>query len=82
MTRNKYRVDTVPAEATTAPCGMNSLRYLGDSLPAARRVLATLPVGLTSWNAPDPRYGLLLSRWTGSEYVVVDRRDNITVDRS
>jgi len=78
MTRNKYRVDTGTMDMTT-PCGMNSIRYLGSDRKAARRVMATTPVGLTAWNVRDPAYGLLLSEWTGNDYVVIARRGNITV---
>jgi len=72
--KNTYRVDTVRHGSTTTPCGMNSIRYLGDSLPAARRALAAIPTGVTPWNVPDAAYGLLLSRWDGQAYVAVSSR--------
>lgn len=69
----RYRVDR--CEGTSPPCGMNSLRYLGDSAEHARKTLRELEPGFDAWNQPDHRCGVLLSEWNGKEYVMVIRRE-------
>jgi hypothetical protein len=58
---NRYRVDR--NNEPRAPCGMNSLIYLGDSYPAALRVFHSTKPGFDSWAKPNPKYGVVLSQW-------------------
>ena len=53
---------------------MNSIRYLGDRLGEAQQVLDELDPGFDAWNQPDPKCGVLLSKWNGQEYVMVSRK--------
>jgi hypothetical protein len=72
---NNYRVDLVNEDRV--PCGMNSIRYLGDSLKQARKALAlaSAPVGVDTWDKPDPAYYPVLSHWDSSkqQYVILQR---------
>ena len=68
----RYRVDR--CEGTSPPVGMNSIRYLGDSAKHARETLWELEPGFDAWDQPDPRFGVLLSMWSGREYVMVSRK--------
>lgn len=67
---NTYRVDR--ADSLRVPCGMNSIRYIGDSWAQARAVFAQLDPGRDAWNQPNTAYGLLLSEWSdrAQDYVV------------
>lgn len=71
---NTFRVDTNNAKA--APCGMNSIRYIGDSSSAARRAFDNSTIGIDAWGKADPSYGIVLSKWSPSknDYVVVDSK--------
>lgn len=66
---NKYRVDR--AIGRVVPVGMNSIRYIGDSLKQASQVYCQTRPGFTAWDEPDPRYGVLMSKWGGQEYIVL-----------
>ena len=68
---NKYRVDQAQ-EAYWPPCGMNSVRYLGDSIEDATLVFHHAKGGVDAWGAPDRDYGVMLSIWhpNRQEYVV------------
>lgn len=63
-----YRVDRV--NSRRVPCGMNSLRYLGDNAKEAHKVFDQLEPGLDSWNQPNLAYGVIFSVWNGEDYVI------------
>ena len=67
---NKYRVDRV--NSLRVPCGMNSIRYVGDSWGDARKVYDYLDTGKDAWNRPNPAYGVVLSVWNEvkNDYVI------------
>ena len=48
----KYRVDQAQ-EAMWPPCGMNSIRYLGDSIDDATMVFHHVKGGMDVWGAPN-----------------------------
>lgn len=52
------------------PCGMNSILYLGGSMREAGRVFDDAQTGLDTWNKPNPSYGVVLSIWNGSDYII------------
>lgn len=58
---NQYRVDR--NDALYVPAGMNSIRYIGDSLDKAKEAFRQEPIGFDTWGAPDPTYGVILSEW-------------------
>ena len=64
------RVDRV--NQRQVPCGMNSLRYLGNDFRKAYLVFKSLEVGLDTWNQPNATYGVILSVWNPdtNEYVI------------
>lgn len=66
--RNEWRVDRTEGEC---PCGMNSIRYLGESEREARRVYSDLVIGFDAWDQPNKTWGVGLFRWSTSlcEYV-------------
>lgn len=68
----RYRVDRCEG---IVPCGMNSIRYLGDSLRDAQRVFNALEPGVDAWDKPDARCGVTLAEWRGQhtsgDYVVI-----------
>lgn len=59
--RNEWRVDR--SEGQYAPCGMNSIRYIGENRAKANQMFLALLPGFDAWNHPDPKYGVVLSRW-------------------
>lgn len=65
---NAYRVDR--ANSRRVPCGMNSLRYLGDNAKDAHKVFDQLESGFDSWNQPNLTYGVIFSVWNGEDYVI------------
>ena len=65
---NQYRVDRV--NRRIVPCGMNSIRYLGDNFNEARDVFKELESGFDSWGQPNCTYGVILSVWDGEKYVI------------
>lgn len=71
---NTIRVDTNNAKC--APCGMNSIRYIGDNMAAARRAFENAAVGIDAWGKANPAYGIVLSKWDQSknDYVVIDSK--------
>lgn len=78
----KYRVD-VSDSPVVVPCGMNSIRYLGDNWSEARTVFAATQVGRDAWNQENILYGVTLSVWSGQhltgDYVVkVSKGFNLT----
>ncbi len=66
----KYRVDRVTNAQT--PCGMNSIRYIGDSWKVARALFERIPTGFDAWDQPNAAYGVILSVWDDNkrDYVV------------
>lgn len=64
------RVDRV--NQRRVPCGMNSLRYLGDDFRKAKRTFDELDVGVDTWDQPNCTYGVILSVWNhgNNEYVI------------
>jgi hypothetical protein len=66
----KYRVDRVTNART--PCGMNSIRYIGDNWNVARALFDRISTGLDTWDQPNADYGVILSVWDESrrDYVV------------
>lgn len=64
---NEWRVDR--AEGQCVPCGMNSIRYLGEEVAEARDVFLSLQPGFDAWAQPNPKYGVLLSRWNPANQV-------------
>ena len=68
---NTWRVDRTERQT---PCGVNSIRYLGDSEKAARKTYNETTPGLDAWNQPDPQCGVLLSKWNSRmcNYVLVE----------
>ena len=71
---NTIRVDTNTAKR--APCGMNSIRYIGDNMSAARRAFDNATIGINAWGKADPSYGIVLSKWSEKEqdYIVIDSK--------
>ena len=71
---NTFRVDTNNAKA--APCGMNAIRYIGDSASAARRAFDNATIGIDAWGKPDASYGIVLTKWSQKEndYLVIDSK--------
>jgi len=70
----KYRVDRV--DTLTAPCGMNSLLYLGGNKREATQVMLDAEIKRDAWNKPNDRYGVVLFEWydLGKRYVPVSWR--------
>jgi hypothetical protein len=68
---NEYRVDRA-REAVSPPCGMNSILYVGESLPDALAVFDHTAGGRDAWSKPNPDYGVMLSIWNQDrgEYTV------------
>ena len=66
----KYRVDRV--DSMRVPCGMNSIRYVGDSWEMARRTFNLIDTGKDAWGQDNPAYGVVLSVWDNDErdYVI------------
>ena len=64
----QYRVDV--ANQPITPCGMNSLKYLGGSFNQARKVYMETKTGFSAWGTENAGYGVILSVWNGSDYVV------------
>jgi hypothetical protein len=67
----KYRVDRV--DTLTAPCGMTSIIYLGDSKRDATQVLLDADLKLDKWNRHNDRYGVALFEWD------INRQDYIAI---
>jgi len=73
-TMNKFRVDT--NNTKSAPCGMNNIRYIGDSASAARRAFDNSTIGIDAWGKVDPAYGIVMTKWSEKkgEYLVIDSK--------
>lgn len=67
---NTYRVDRNDCPKT--PCGMNSIVYIGDSLGIAKRTFNITRPNIDTWGKEDETYGVVLSRWNGNDYAVID----------
>ena len=69
MTAN-IRVDRV--KQRQVPCGMNSIRYLGNDFRKAKRIFDELHVGVDTWDQPNCNYGVILSVWNPvtNKYVI------------
>ena len=63
---NKYRVDV--ANSRIVPCGMNSIRYIGDNYTQAKQTFDALPIGRDAWNQENVTYGVILSVWDESKH--------------
>lgn len=61
----QFRVDRTDGPT---PCGTNSIVYIGASPKAAHKAYHATNPGLDTWNQPNPKYGVLLSRWQGRWY--------------
>lgn len=67
----QYRVDRT--DTLTAPCGMSSIVYLGDSLKEARQALINTDAGRDAWNQPNDKYGVVLFEWNQLKYDYVPK---------
>lgn len=67
---NTVRVDVANTRRT--PCGMNSIKYIGNSFEEARRVYNATDPGSDAWGQPNQTYGVILSVWHPErhEYVI------------
>lgn len=72
---NKYRVDRNDSY-DNVPCGMNSILYIGDSLPQAVKAYNAVNPGIDAWNVPNPAYGVTLSKWNDvkNDYSVIMKK--------
>lgn len=66
---NKYRVDVV--NSRIVPCGMNSIRYIGDNFTQAKQTFDNLPTGRDAWNQENATYGVILSVWNESNQTYI-----------
>lgn len=75
---NKYRVDV--ADAPRVPCGMCSIRYVGDDHAEAKRTFNKTEAGYDTWGNANPAYGVVLSKWsdTAQDYVILSRKGATT----
>ena len=66
----KYRVDVTTSRYV--PCGMNSIKYLGDDRQDALAVFSETEVGKDVWCKPNAAYGVILSVWNQNKqnYVI------------
>lgn len=69
---NNYRVDKT--DEYRVPCGMNSIRYIGDSETKARKVYAQTQPGADEWNRPQPQTFVILSKWNGADYTIIQSK--------
>lgn len=65
--KNEWRVDRAAAPSSVLLCGMNSIRHLGESEADAQAAFDALEPGLDVWDQPNPRFGVVLSRWSEVE---------------
>jgi hypothetical protein len=70
---NTYRVDKT--DERRVPCGMNSIRYIGDSLSKALKSYATTQPGTDEWNQPQPHTFVMLSKWNGTDYAIIQSKE-------
>jgi hypothetical protein len=72
---NTYRVD-INDKFDNVPCGMNSIRYIGDEITKALKVFNVLETGNDAWNKKDSSYGVIISKWdkTKNDYVVLKHK--------
>lgn len=70
----QYRVDRT--DELVAPCGMNSIIYLGGSKRQATQVMLDAELKRDAWNQPNDRYGVVLFEWydLGKRYVPISWR--------
>lgn len=62
---NTYRVDV--ANGARVPCGMCSIRYIGDSYNDAKRAFNRTESGYDNWNNANPAFGVVLSKWSDAK---------------
>jgi hypothetical protein len=67
---NSIRIDRVqhPQLGMSAPCGMNSLIYIGDDMRKALKTFHSVCVGRDAWGKADTTYGVSLSVWNGTDF--------------
>lgn len=72
---NNYRVDR-SIDPARAPCGMNSIVYIGDSWQAARAAYDAAMPHIDTWGQRNIAYGVILSVWDQSknDYIVKCRK--------
>lgn len=72
----KYRVDRMHKDETRVPCGMNSLRFLGDREHKALECFADENTGIDTWGKSNGQYGLVLSEWNNDtrDYNILRRK--------
>jgi hypothetical protein len=70
---NTYRVDKT--DERRVPCGMNSIRYIGDSLKRARVAYNATQPGTDEWNQPKPHTFVILSKWNGTDYAIIETKE-------
>lgn len=70
----QYRVDRT--DGLAAPCGMNSIIYLGGSKRQATQVMLDAELKRDAWNQPNDKYGVVLFEWydLGKRYVPISWR--------
>ncbi len=68
----RIRVDVV--NQPVVPCGMNSIKYLGGNEREAAKDFEATETGRDAWNQPNASYGVVLSVWDGSRYVIKRRK--------
>lgn len=70
---NTYRVDKT--DEHRVPCGMNSIRYIGDSMKLALKTYAATQPGTDKWNQPQPHTFVILSKWNGTDYAIIQSKE-------
>ena len=68
--RNQYRVDVV--NNRSVPCGMNSIRYIGNNWPKAKAYFYRTDMCRDAWGKPNASYGVILSVWSDEkrDYII------------
>lgn len=66
--QTNIRVDLV--DSRRVPCGMNSIVYLGNDINKAVKSYNETPTGVDQWHKPNKGWGVILSIWGGSEYII------------
>lgn len=68
------RIDRAPSPAT--PVGMCGIVYCGRDVHEARRRYSATRPGSNDWGKPDPRWGVVMSRWNAAtqSYEVVEHK--------
>lgn len=73
--KNTYRVDRHD-NTTLVPCGMNSIRYVGNSLKEAIKTFDSLKPGKDSWEKENKSYGVIISKWSQekNDYIIFNNK--------